>query len=260
MSARHELASLPIEKFCEGAVRLERPAQLGAVGVNVNALQRFANLKCGVFEGPCSIHASMLGEVHFGAFSYVGSGEISHARIGRFCSIANSVTIGPAEHPTGWLSSHPFQYNGTRRLGPPYEAWRGTGRFRAYGARPVQIGNDVWIGGNALIRRACQVGHGAIVAAGAVISRDVAPYGVAAGVPGRILKFRLDEALRERLLRLEWWNWNLAPISAALRYEDPADSADRIEAAIAEGRLEPAAFQGAVVRRAPDGLLWMAPF
>ncbi|WP_376745760.1 hypothetical protein [Sinorhizobium psoraleae] len=90
-------------------------------------------------------------------------GEISGAEIGRFCSIAPRVVIGPFEHPSDWISSHPFQFGRSRK----FEFWAkpqsSVSTSSPIKPRPV-IGNDVWIGDGAVIMRGITIGNGAIIA------------------------------------------------------------------------------------------------
>ncbi|WP_269284161.1 CatB-related O-acetyltransferase [Sinorhizobium psoraleae] len=117
-------------------------------------------------------------DTRIGAYTYMGPmGEISGAEIGRFCSIAPRVVIGPFEHPSDWISSHPFQFGRSRK----FKFWAEASEFRfnklPIKPRPV-IGNDVWIGDGAVIMRGITIGNGAIIAAGAVVTKDVPPYAI----------------------------------------------------------------------------------
>ena len=78
--------------------------------------------------------------------------------------------------------------------------------------QPVEIGNDVWIGANVIILPGVKIGDGAIVAAGAVVSKDVPPYSVVGGVPAKIIKYRFDKNIIENLERICWWNWPIEKI------------------------------------------------
>jgi hypothetical protein len=71
----------------------------------------------------------------------------------------------------------------------------------------IAIGSDVWIGTRAMILSGVTIGHGAVVAAGAVVTRDVPPYAIVAGVPARVLRYRFDADTIERLLAIAWWEW-----------------------------------------------------
>ena len=67
------------------------------------------------------------------------------------------------------------------------------------------IGNDVWIGVNAVIMNGIHVGDGAVIGAGAVVTHDVAPWAIVVGVPACVLKYRFDERTRQRLAAVQWW-------------------------------------------------------
>jgi len=73
---------------------------------------------------------------------------------------------------------------------------------------PTVIGNDVWIGEGAMVLAGLTVGDGAVVGARAVVTKSVPPYAIVAGNPARILRYRFDEDIRERLLALRWWDWD----------------------------------------------------
>jgi virginiamycin A acetyltransferase len=138
-------------------------------------------------------------EVKIGDHSYVNQGSaIGSGVIGRFCSIGYHCQIGMPEHPTDFASTSPFTYGRRNVFGEP-SAWNDI-------SRPPLIGNDVWIGSMAQILQGVEVGDGAIIAAGAVVTRSVAPYAIVGGVPGRVLRFRFDQIRIDALLRLRWWD------------------------------------------------------
>lgn len=70
------------------------------------------------------------------------------------------------------------------------------------------MGNDVWVGCNSVLISGVKVGDGAIIGAGAVVTKDIPPYAIVVGVPARVIKYRFDEEVRERLLQIKWWNWD----------------------------------------------------
>lgn len=139
-------------------------------------------------------------------FSFINWNSVlfPNVYIGQYSSIGRDVQIGLAQHPTDWLSTHSMQYS---------KGWfpRLTGYFSEnndlkHTHHPkTNISADVWIGNNALIMSGLKIGHGAIVAAGAVVTKDVPPYAIVAGVPAKIIKFRFSQELIERLIDSRWW-------------------------------------------------------
>lgn len=122
--------------------------------------------------------------------------------IGSFCSIGQRVVIGHGNHPKDFLSSSPFFY--FDELGfktnemPTYD--------RFWFIEPVIIGNDVWIGDGAWIKNGVTIGDGAIIGARAVVTRNVPPYAIVAGVPADVIGYRFDEITVHALLESKWWD------------------------------------------------------
>ena len=142
-------------------------------------------------------------DVEIGEYSYVNKGTyILSGKVGKFCSIGYSVQIGMPEHPTNYLATSPRLYGsvdgGDNIFGLP-PAWKDY-------KNPPTIGNDVWIGSNAIILQGVNVGDGAVVAAGAVVTKDVPPYAIVAGVPAKVIKKRFDSETVEFLLQWKWWD------------------------------------------------------
>ncbi|MEP9354612.1 chloramphenicol acetyltransferase [Xanthobacter sp. KR7-65] len=153
-------------------------------------------------------------EVEMGDYSYVmNDADIAYARIGRFCSIAAMTRLNPGNHPTWRASQSHFTYRASAYF--PGEAdeddffqWR-----REQG---LTLGHDVWIGHAAVVLAGRSVGTGAVVAAGAVVTKDVPPYAIVAGVPARMVKQRFPDAIAARLQALAWWDWSHDRLRAAL--------------------------------------------
>ena len=119
--------------------------------------------------------------------------------VGAFCSIANNVMAGLGMHPTQYISTNSIFYKPG---------------INAHFARPIDfseekritIGNDVWIGNGAVIMDGVRIGNGAIIAARAVVTKDVDDYAIVGGVPAKLLKYRFDESIRKMLLNIKWWD------------------------------------------------------
>ena len=124
--------------------------------------------------------------------------------IGKFCSIACGARFlfASAHHALGSLSTYPFPIF--------FEEWDLNGKdiASAWDHRgDIVIGNDVWIGYEAVILAGVTIGDGAIIGARAVVTKDVAPYTIVGGVPARPIRRRFDEETVRKLLRLRWWDW-----------------------------------------------------
>jgi phosphonate metabolism protein (transferase hexapeptide repeat family) len=147
---------------------------------------------------------SKLLEVAMGDYSYiVNDSDIAYSTIGKFCSIAAMTRINPGNHPMQRASQSHFTYRASA-----YFAWRR--------AQPVVIAHDVWIGHGAIVLPGRSIGIGAVVAAGAVVTKDVTPYAIVAGNPARVIRQRFPADVADRLLRLAWWNWDHEQLRRAL--------------------------------------------
>lgn len=126
--------------------------------------------------------------------------KIINCTIGAFCSIADGVVIGGANHPIEWVSTSPVFYSGRDSVKKKFSEFE-----RPLDAR-TNIGNDVWIGERVLIKQGVTIGDGAVIGMGAVVTKDINPYEIWAGCPAKKIKDRFDEELKKDLLESEWWN------------------------------------------------------
>jgi phosphonate metabolism protein (transferase hexapeptide repeat family) len=140
-------------------------------------------------------------------YSYVAGnhGQIWHATIGKFTSIAAAVRINPPNHPMHRVTQHHCTY---RRRQYGFDERDDASVFAWRREQTVDIGHDVWIGHGAVILPGVHIGTGAVIGAGAVVSRSVAPYAVVAGVPARQLRRRFDDGIVDALLAIAWWDWD----------------------------------------------------
>ncbi|KRD38947.1 chloramphenicol acetyltransferase [Lysobacter sp. Root916] len=155
-------------------------------------------------------------------FPFIGDRLI----IGRYCAIARGATfvMNGANHRMSGFSTYPFNIfgNGWERSTPLPEELPYKG--------DTVVGNDVWIGYQAMLMPGVRVGDGAIIAARSVVSADVPPYAIVGGNPARVLRMRYEPAQIERLLRIAWWDWGADKVSRNLELIVGADL-DALEAA-----------------------------
>lgn len=153
-------------------------------------------------------------ESDFGDYSYTDRfADIAYSSIGKFANIAAFVRINPSPHPYERASLHHFMYRASyywdkETDDAAFFDWRR--------AQRCSIGHDSWIGHGALVMKHVRIGDGAVVASGAVVTKDVPDYAIVAGVPAKFLKWRHPERIASRLKALAWWEWNHAKLHEAL--------------------------------------------
>ncbi len=170
-------------------------------------------------------------EATFGAFCEVGQGsrilnstfqdyaycdrlsDIANTTVGRFANIAAMTRIGPTDHPMAHASLHHFLYRSSYYWD---DAEDDPAYFTARQARRTVIGPDTWIGHGAIIKPEVTIGAGAVVASGAVVTKDVPPNMIVAGLPASVLRPRFAPDIADRLLTLAWWNWSHDRLRGAL--------------------------------------------
>ena len=220
------------QEWLKLGVMVNDPAQLG----------RLASLR---IEPPVRIaSARPIRRFEIGAFSYLNGGEFNVSTLGRYCSVAQGVIVLPADHPVDWLSTHPFQYSALGFLpsAPEFAFAQELRGFLPSGAAspvtPTTIGHDVWIGHGAMILSGVTIGDGAVIGAGTVVTRDVPPYAIVVGNPGRVIRHRFDEALIARLQEAQWWRyapWHLK----GLDFRCPEGALDELDRRAAAGEIAP---------------------
>lgn len=190
-----------------------------------------------MFIGPrlCSI----------GAFSYTKSYfPPQFVKIGRYCAIAAQCSLMPDNHPQSRVGMGGFDYVRTA----PFQQFEADNGYDAPKISPgmnssiTTIGNDVWIGQGALLKRGIKIGDGAVIAARSIVTRDVPSYAVVAGAPAVIKKFRFDEKTIERFHAAQWWEYSYDQF-AGMDTTNPSFFLPVFEDAVSNERLARSLFQ-----------------
>lgn len=171
------------------------------------------------FEHPVHIGPGCLVRAEkVGRYTFVNANTIifDSVEIGRFCTFARNCHVAGVEHPFHYLSSSFYRisenwfpddpaHKAAKRI--PNVPLKGRGR----GMKTI-IGNDVWFGANSLVLKGVKIGDGAVIGAGAVVTRDVPPYAIVGGNPAKVIKMRFDQDVIDSLLRLKWWDLEMSVI------------------------------------------------
>ena len=139
--------------------------------------------------------------------------DIANCTVGKFANIAAMTRIGPTDHPMSSAALHHFTYRSSYYWP---DAEDDAAFFAHRASRRTELGHDCWIGHGAIIKPEVTVGIGAVVASGAVVTRDVAPFLIVVGVPAVPIRARFSANVIERLLALTWWDWPHERLRGAL--------------------------------------------
>ena len=171
------------------------------------------NVKIGqknIFEGFNKIDSfSRIFNCYLGKYSYIGeSCDFREIKIGRYCSFGARITCVLGQHPLNFISTHPFCYQKGIVLEKDIDYKKNSDleeKFKSFAGYKIIVENDVWIGNNVTIFSGVTIHTGAIIGSGAVVTKDVPPYAIVAGVPAKIIKYRFEEEIIEKLLESKWW-------------------------------------------------------
>jgi acetyltransferase-like isoleucine patch superfamily enzyme len=142
----------------------------------------------------CDYHQIVIGMYSYGCFN--PNCINAYTQIGRYCSFAEGVCIFNGNHPLNYQSLHPFFYNPKLRYVKEEKIVR----------RHIEIGHDVWVGRNAIITPSVtNIGNGAVIGAGAVVTKDVPDFAVVVGNPARVIKYRFEPETIDAMNRSQWW-------------------------------------------------------
>lgn len=161
------------------------------------------------FEGMNKIgNRSLVSSSEIGFATYLGERvELPNTKIGRYCAIARDVRVVSTTHPTSkFVSISPVFFSTIGQCGFSFVSKQKYMEQKYIDGFCAIIGNDVWIGEGALIMGGIRIGNGAIIAARAVVTKDVPDYAIVGGVPARVIRYRFDKDKIDFLKQFEWWN------------------------------------------------------
>ena len=169
--------------------------------------------------------------VNIGDYTYINLDTTvdSNVNIGKYCSISKNVFIAPGTHEYKYVTTHPILFNPFWRK--QMNILEKDNYIKKIGKQDsiTNIGNDVWIGLNAIIMRGITIGDGAVIGAGAVVTKDVEPYSIVVGNPAKHIKYRFESTYVEELKNMQKKWWDYSPEELAERFEDMYNVKDFIE-------------------------------
>ena len=151
---------------------------------------------------------AVVSRAYIGRNTYINpDSDLTNCKIGRFCSIGPGISVIADSHPSSvFVSTSPSFFSTNRQNGQTFVTKNKFEDRLSVDGYDIVIGNDVWVGTKAMIKGGITIGDGAIVAMGAVVTKDVPPYAIVGGVPAKIIKFRFTEEQIAKLLDIQWWN------------------------------------------------------
>ena len=191
---------------------------VSAIGEKCNIYGKVTNC---ILEDNVSIYGNILSS-QVGRGTYISNSFIENAKIGRFCSISYGVKIVRGQHPLeqnvstspSFYSVHPAN-NMVMSEKQSFEEYRWVEPKEKIA---VEIGNDVWIAQDVLLMEGIRIGDGAVIAAGAVVTKDVPAYAIYGGVPAKIIRYRFEDEVIDKLLNIKWWDKDLSWIKEHSKY------------------------------------------
>ena len=182
-------------------------------------------------EGFNVVHQnSYIGGSNIGRCTYIGQNcTLINCKIGRFCSIAENVKVISSTHPTHtYISTSPCFFSVNKQCGISFTEKNCFKENLSIEGYNIIIENDVWIGSNVTIMGGIKIGNGAIIAMGAVVTKDVPPYAIVGGVPAKIIRYRFTQEEIEKLLKIKWWDKQLIELKEKAIYFTNINNIDKL--------------------------------
>lgn len=139
---------------------------------------------------------------------FIGSGGGARVVIGKHCAVGHNLRIRTRNHSTHFAS-----------VQDKFQRAHGFVDLSVYKG-DVVIGNACWLGDNVIVLPGVEIGDGAVIGAGAVVTKDVPPFAITAGTPARVIRYRFERRIIDELIALRWWDWDDAKISTNARFFD----------------------------------------
>lgn len=185
---------------CDTVIKHSQIDETASVGSGSFIMNSSIGRKCSIDKRNYFVDARIDDMTYTGVNTNIISTDI-----GKYCCISRNIDIGGNEH--NYLSATMY---------PEYrlKSSLGKGLNVHHKEKPVVIGNDVWIGaGVCIIRKpGLTIGDGAVIGAGAIITKSVPPYAIVAGVPAKVIKYRFSPEIIQNLLDLRWWDWDFETV------------------------------------------------
>ncbi len=214
---------------------------LAAEGLRIHAPLGIGALRIPEAPHPLERHSSHAGTgvMPLGAYSYAHSFVRDVARVGRYCSIGSNLSTFTNTHPLDRTSTSPvfYQRRKYREWGGDLEQADHLVPFKTDDVKTI-IGNDVWIGEGVKLRAGITIGDGAIIAADALVTKDVAPFTVVGGVPARVIRQRFDAPLSDALQQTAWWRFSVSDL-IGFDPDKPVRFVRALETALSKNAIEP---------------------
>jgi acetyltransferase-like isoleucine patch superfamily enzyme len=143
---------------------------------------------------------------------YVGVAYFSYLAdtlSGNYCTFGSRVSVGAFSHPTDSLTVHEVGYRNTTESYSETMLAEDSKNYLKARSIKTRIGNDVWVGDNSVIIKGIEIGNGAIVAAGSIVTKDVAPFSIVAGNPARTIRMRFPDDIINRIQATRWWKYSM---------------------------------------------------